>query len=206
MPTKAAQRVIKGYLRRLERASRGLPRAERRELRAQIEEHIRVALPTQASEADVRSVLERLGEPEDIVAEQYGSARAHRAPPPGIGAQAVSAIVLLLLGGFLAGIGWVVGAVLLWTSRLWSTPEKLVGTLIVPGGFATALFLTSKVAFEACGGRVYLTHGVRHIVNDCTGPTSTLDHVLTVVLVAFLVLGPIASAAFLIRRARLRLA
>jgi uncharacterized membrane protein len=204
--TKTAQRVIKGYLRRLERASRSLPRAERRELRAQIEEHLRSALPPEPSEADVRGVIERLGEPEDIVAEQYGRAGSDRARATGIGAQGVCAIVLLLIGGFLAGFGWIVGAVLLWTSQLWSTPEKLVGTLIIPGGFATGLFVTSAVGLEACGGRIYFTRGVRHVVNQCTGATSSLDHVLVVALLAFLLLGPIASAAFLIRRARLRLA
>lgn len=46
---------------------------------------------------------------------------------------------LLLLGGFLAGIGWVLGLFLLWRSRSHSLTSKLVCTLVWPGGLATAL-------------------------------------------------------------------
>ncbi|HEY5195981.1 MAG TPA: hypothetical protein VIJ51_03025 [Solirubrobacteraceae bacterium] len=41
-------------------------------------------------------------------------------------------------------MGWLVGLVLLWSSRLWTTREKLFGTLIVPGGIATALLTGTK--------------------------------------------------------------
>ena len=59
-----------------------------------------------------------------------------------------AAIFLLLFGGFALGIGWVVGLVLLWSSRAWSTLDKLVGTFVLPGGLAG-----SYVAFELGGGR-----------------------------------------------------
>jgi hypothetical protein len=49
-----------------------------------------------------------------------------------------AAVILLPLGGFAFGIGWLVGLILLWSSRLWTTRDKLIGTLIVPGGLATA--------------------------------------------------------------------
>jgi hypothetical protein len=45
-----------------------------------------------------------------------------------------AAIILLLLRGFIVGLGWVAGLVLLWSSRAWSTRDKWVGTLVVPGG------------------------------------------------------------------------
>ncbi len=31
---------------------------------------------------------------------------------------------------------WPVGVVLLWVSRVWSTREKLIGMLVLPGGYA----------------------------------------------------------------------
>jgi hypothetical protein len=53
----------------------------------------------------------------------------------------VGQVILLPLGGFAFGVGWLVGLVLWWSSRLWTTREKLIGTLIVTGGIATALLV-----------------------------------------------------------------
>jgi hypothetical protein len=170
-------------------------------LRAQIEEHLRLAVGDQPSEAEVRTALERLGDPDEIVAEQYGRREARR----GIGGQAVGAIALLLVGGFLAGIGWIVGVVMLWTSVAWTTREKLIGTLLVPGGLATALYLPVLLGSEGCSATVVRFRGGRaiaRVAGTCTGATSTLDHVLVAALLVFLVFAPIGTAIFLARRAR----
>ena len=201
MEAAPSQRLVKRYLKDLRAASRGLSRAERRELAAQIEEHIGAALSLvpSPSEADVREVLERLGAPEEIVTEQYGP----RVARGGMGAQAASAIVLLLIGGFLAGVGWIAGVVLLWTSQVWTTREKIVGTLLVPGGLATALYLSLAVGGgEECGGLVTYSKGVRHTMGICTGATTMLDRVLAIALLAFLLIAPIGAAIFLAVRAR----
>ena len=50
-------------------------------------------------------------------------------------------ILLLLFGGFLVGIGWLIGVFMLWRSSAWTVTDKLVGTLIIPGGLATSAFL-----------------------------------------------------------------
>jgi len=149
MDAKSSQHLVEQYLKELRAASRGLSRGERRELAAQIEEHIRAALAIMPApgEAGVREILERLGDPEEIVAEQYGPHGARA----GIGAQAVTAIVLLLVGGFLAGIGWIAGVVLLWTSQVWTTREKLIGTLVVPGGLFGAFFVASALLVTSVG-------------------------------------------------------
>jgi len=107
-----------------------------------------------------------------------------------------------LIGVFLMLVGWLVGVVLLWTSDLWTVREKLVGTLLVPGGLAIAPLVLLSAGVEDCGGHVYWTHGVRHLVNHCTGNTSTVGQVLWVALVVLVVLAPIGSAVFLISRAR----
>ena len=50
-------------------------------------------------------------------------------------------------------LGWFVGVVFLWTSETWSTGEKLLGTLLVPGGLALPLFLlTVGTSANSCGG------------------------------------------------------
>jgi hypothetical protein len=52
-----------------------------------------------------------------------------------------SAILWLLLGGFMFGIGWVIGLAQLWGSGSWNWFDKLLGTLFWPGGLATGVFL-----------------------------------------------------------------
>ena len=64
-----------------------------------------------------------------------------------------STIVLLMLGAFFVGIGWVVGVVALWRSRVWTVPEKLIGTLLWPGGLVTGLFF-AVLAFQAGGALI----------------------------------------------------
>ena len=56
-----------------------------------------------------------------------------------------SAILWLLFGGFLFGIGWVIGLFQLWGSGSWTTVDKLIGTLLWPGGLATGFFLFALV-------------------------------------------------------------
>ena len=127
----------RAYLKRLKKAARHLPRARRKELLGEIEAHLNEALPAGVSEAEALNVLERLGEPEQIVAEAE-SGSGERA-----GTREWLAILLLLFGGFALMIGWCVGFALLWSSRIWTTRDKLIGTFVVPGGLATVYFLAA---------------------------------------------------------------
>ena len=45
---------------------------------------------------------------------------------------------LVLFGGFLALIGWLIGIYMLWSSPTWSFRSKLAGTFLFPGGLFTA--------------------------------------------------------------------
>ena len=63
----------------------------------------------------------------------------------------IATVVLLLAGGFLAGIGWIVGVVLLWISPRWRLSDKLLGTLVWPGGLVGAVIALSGGAFFAVG-------------------------------------------------------
>ncbi len=129
--------LARDYLKRLKKAAAILPRARRTELVGEIEAHLSEAIPAGASEAEALNVLERLGEPAEIVAEAWtGQA------PASTGLNERVAVPLLLVGGFLFGVGWVVGVVLLWNSRVWTLRDKLIGTLVIPGGLATTVFLS----------------------------------------------------------------
>ena len=134
-------KLVADYLGRLDRELRDLPRARRRELVEEITGHIaeaRADLETE-NEASIRSLLDRLGDPADIAAEARGRFGVER---HGSGLDIVALILLLIGGIVLPVVGWVVGVVLLWISETWTTTEKVIGTLVVPGGLALPLFLT----------------------------------------------------------------
>src|SRR5687767_11415213 len=128
--------LVANYLKRLEKELSDLPRARRRELVEEISEHIdeaRSGLEAQ-SEAEMRTLLDRLGDPADIAAE---ARERFGVQPKKSGAVEVGALILLPIGGVIVPVlGWVVGVVLLWVSDVWSKREKLIGTFAVPGGLA----------------------------------------------------------------------
>jgi hypothetical protein len=121
---------------RLQNAGRGLPPERIRELAAEIEAHLCEAIEPGATDAQVLTVLDKLGPPEAIVAAESPETE-DVSPRRGLGEWA--AIALLLFGGFIFGIGWLAGLVLLWNSRVWTMRDKLIGTLVVPGGLAISL-------------------------------------------------------------------
>ena len=201
--------LARAYLERLRQAGRQLPPDRLRDLLGEIEAHLSEAIPPGASDDDVLEVLERLGPPGDIVdAEQPRVAIAADRR----GWREWAAVILLPLGGLVVGVGWLIGLILLWSSRLWTTRDKLIGTLIVPGGIATALWV---LVLAGVGATAQRCRGFAAQVNPTTGavirpgsmhciPTSAPSIVPTVwqiALIAFFVLGPIISAVYLARRA-----
>ena len=177
--------LARDYMKRLRKAVASLPRARRDELIGEIESHLREALPAGASEVEARGVLERLGEPEQIVAEAESEAK--ETPRPGI--RESLAVVLLLFGGFLFLVGWFVGLHLLWSSRFWTMRDKLVGTLLVPGGLLPAVVLA--------GADVQTCYGGTGQPTTCTPYISPTMRVAMITGWVALVMLPLASAVFL---------
>jgi uncharacterized membrane protein len=195
-------REVGEYLRRLQRSMGDLPAERRDEILAEIEEHISEDLAERpaATDADVRNVLERVGDPGDIAAEareRFGIKPARRSwTDP-------AAVILLLIGGFTI-IGWFVGVVLLWISDAWNTRDKIIGTLVVPGGLAGALGvgLASVAVREGSCGPVETTVAP----GACATVPSTDGTVVGLILAVLVVIAPIATAVYLslrLRRARL---
>ena len=174
--------LARDYLKRLNKAAANLPRARRKELIGEIESHLSEALPAGASEAEALNVLERLGEPAEIVAEA-GAGQA----PARVGLNEWLAISLLLAGGFLFVVGWFVGVVLLWSSRIWTLRDKLIGTLVLPGGLATSGFVLTFAAASTGSGS--------------SSPGGGLNYLALVLLGGLLVGLPVLSAIYLSRRA-----
>ena len=198
----SADRLVEDYLDRLERELADFPSARRRELVQEISEHIaeaRARLESE-SEADVRNLLDRMGDPADIAAE----AREAPAEPPAAAAAPagrrssamdVAALILLLVGGVVFPVlGWFVGVVLLWISDSWTTNEKLIGTFVIPGGLALPVYLSLVGTYtESCGGSAGSPV-------TCVGEPSGVMHALGVIITLALFVLPFVTTAFLARR------
>jgi len=222
------------YLGALDAQAAVLPSGRRHELVAEIRAHLVDALGAGAaaggesrSEAAVRDVLERLGDPATIVRAEVGDPLVPQPPSPsGWGSRAATvvrriprheraALLMLTLGSCVLVVGWLVGVVLLWTSRRWTWREKLLATLVVPlgpgplfGGTAIALGVTdplwmvNSVSIPALGSsscitRMDYTGAVLSEVCTHTGPPVWI----LPALVWAWVLAPIVVAAVLARRA-----
>ncbi len=95
-------------------------------------------------------------------------------------------------GVILPVIGWLVGAYLLWTSRVWSVSDKLLGTLVLPGGWIwVPVVLVAGASSQTCGATPTFTR--------CTGSATSAG---AWVLLAAAVLLPLISATVLTLRAR----
>jgi len=181
--------LVADYLKRLRRATRTMPRARRRELLDQITAHIAEARA--AGVVPLQRVLDDLGDPKDIAA--TGSVRRP------LGVREIAAVVLLLIGGFIFLVGWVVGLVLLWASPRWRWPDKLLGTLVWPFGYLGALYGLVAGAF---------TNAANNDGSFCGyGCTSTsqgggMPQWLGVLILVAVFVAPIAMAAWLVLRAR----
>ena len=195
MTTDTLHPLAAEYLQRLRRAGRGLPPGRLRELLAEIEAHLSEAIDPSASDAQALTVLDKLGAPEAIIAAETPDPDEL---PARRGTREWAAVILLLLGGFIFAIGWVAGLVLLWNSRAWTTREKWIGTLVIPGGLATSALIgliaigvpTKKICYSTPGG-----------VQHCTNAPGQSTPILGVAVFALLVLAPIATSVYLARRA-----
>jgi hypothetical protein len=92
--------------------------------------------------------------------------------------------VIALVALVISFLGWVVGVVLVWLSRLWTTRDKLIGTL---GGLSWVV--------AGLGGLSMSARGSTTVGSGPPGPTET--SLLAVVLFVVPFLLPIAAAIYL---------
>ena len=126
MDTMETDHLIDDYLRRLEHAAAHMQRTRRTELVAEIRGHIETALSQEnaAGEAAVRNVLDRLGPPEEIV-------EAAEPPSPPDDRRAGVLEIVALLGLIVPFIGWLIGIILVFVSRAWSSRDKVIGAILL---------------------------------------------------------------------------
>jgi uncharacterized membrane protein len=232
--------LVEDYLRELHIAAQGLPADRRDELIEEITAHIAEARQSDGSPLAVRNILDRLGDPADIVraaadtppgspawsgaSSSAGHPAGQPATQPGrAGPLELAAVLFLLLGGIVIPVlGWFIGVVLLWMSPRWTAKDKLLGTLVWPGGLlapallvvagaaagllaTSATICTSSDPVAAPVGSSQET--VAQTATHCTtsggiGLPPWLVITLGLILLILAVAGPIWTASRLLRRAR----
>ncbi|HEX4756130.1 MAG TPA: hypothetical protein VH661_10350 [Candidatus Dormibacteraeota bacterium] len=179
--------MIDDYLGRVRAALKPLPSAQSEEIVQELRGHIREAREDGATEADVRTILDRLGAPSTIAADALS--RFGQPGRPKVGIREVGALLLLTVGGFvLPVIGWVAGIVMLWTSEGWRRRDKIIGTVLTPSG---GLLI---ILGAAIGGRVQ-------------GGDPSIRSILFSNLIVLVLVMPVATAIYLLiqlnRRSRI---
>lgn len=175
------------YLREVERGLAPLPRGRRDEVVADLREHLDASIGAAESEADVRNVLDRLGEPRDVAAAALAEAGVVVS-----GSKPVMewfAVALVSFGSLLVPVvGWLVGIVLVFASSIWQRRHKAMAALLVPFGWLPAIYFVGapvRTCFETtgpegttttCGGGSWLTTfvGVPLLVVAIVGPLVTV--------------------------------
>jgi HAAS len=173
----SADNMVGRYLAQLDDELRKVPAPRRREVMQAIAGRIAASRKELVAEtdADVRDILYGVGEPADIgaVARERFGVEERRSTW-----REIAALILLPFGGVIVPLaGWFLGVFFLWLSEAWTLRDKLIGTLVVPGGLLLPLVLLT------IGGGA---------------------NVLFVVLVALLLLAPFAAAGYLALRLRRR--
>jgi uncharacterized membrane protein len=223
---------VASYLQALASALHGLPDSVRSEVYDEIHQHIDDQLAERPGDVTaVPEILDRLGDPADIAREAAGdqpavtpsasAARTHELlalillEVGGLAGGIVTSVLSRLLGGgpnyglsILVGIlGWLIGVVLLCTSRRFSTADKVIGIVLFPGGFAggfAALVfeLAGAVGVQTCReGQITSDHGhVSTLTTTCTGGTHWWLVVLAAVVAVLAIAGPIYTTIRLGRR------
>lgn len=208
-------KLVERYLKHLEVELDDLPRDRRREIVDEIAGHIAVARAglEHESEADLRNILEGLGDPADIAEdarERFEVQQPAPAAPFKPGWMEVAALIMLLIGGIVIPLfGWVIGVVLLWVSNAWNVRDKIIGTVFVPGGLGLSLFLLVFAASSSLqpGSFVCPVGAPSGPELNCSeqGATSLgFTDVVGIVLLIAIVVAPVITTAYLGYRLRAR--
>jgi uncharacterized membrane protein len=165
-----ADQLVSDYLGRLDSALGGLPKGRREEILDEISNHIaeeRSQLPEE-SDADVRNLLDRVGDPAEVAdaaRDETVDARVQQ-PHRRIGAVEVLALVLTPLF-------WPAGVILLWLSPAWNLRDRLIGTLLPPGGYIFIVFFLPLLligGMQPSGGCMTVTDSQGNVIQQsCTG-------------------------------------
>jgi hypothetical protein len=201
-----ADQLIDGYLARLRVAAIDLPSSAREELIEDMRAHIAEARTREPQETDatILNILDRLGEPDTVVAEAgrrpdaFGSSQPNgRSEPYRPGILEIAAVILV-------PFFWPIGVILLWMSPAWRVRDKLIGTFLPPGGYMGIGIFGLVAATQRGGGCVVSTDAAGHIIqNTCPAPGPLwLQVLINVVITLVIFVLPLLTAGYLAFRLR----
>ena len=194
-----ADQLIDGYLARLNAAADDLPKALRHELVDDVRAHITEARARESEETDavILNILDRLGEPAAVVAD--ARERLGVRPP-----QPYRPGVLEILAVILVPFFWPVGVILLWISPAWHWRDKLIGTLVPPGGYLGVSVLALVAVSGRSGGCITMTNAAGAVIQNTCSQTvpSWLQTLAAVVLTIVVYALPLITAGYLAIRLR----
>jgi len=194
-----SDRLIAQYLLRLDKELAALAPSQRVQIYNDVASHIDQARRDLLvdDESAVRNLLDRVGDPEIIAAEATTLPR-----PPGLSRTDALVPMLLLAGGLVFLVGWVLGVVMLWSSATWRLRDKIIGTLVLPGGLVplVLLLLHSASASLVCSS---VKAGVgSQSAYRCITAGYLLPHPLGYIVGTIALLAPVATVLHLDRTRR----
>jgi len=206
-----ADQLIDGYLARLRVAAADLPSSVREELIDDMRAHIAEARAREPEETDatILNILDRLGDPEMLVAE----ARQRPAPVPsrqssawpGLYQSGILEIGALVLLPFL----WVIGVILLWVSPAWKTRDKVIGSIFSLGGYPGIFIIGGAfghrlIGVTSGGSCTSSTDSAGNVTQACTSMPAweVIGLILSVALVVIVWLLPVITSVYLALRLR----
>ncbi|MDQ1290150.1 MAG: hypothetical protein QG622_3716 [Actinomycetota bacterium] len=146
MPVELDHPLVMDFVTRLQEAASALPVGPRDELITDIRTHLSEGLADIPDDdpAAVRELLDRLGDPADIVAEELRETGTAASGATRWGLHEIAAVALLTVGSLLILIGPAAGLILTWTSTRLTRQQKRG---ITAGGLALAIVLTFFLLF-----------------------------------------------------------
>jgi hypothetical protein len=185
-----ADRLVQRYLAQLDAALQGVDASRREEILAEVHEHIeegRDGLDTD-DVADVRTLLDRVGDPAAIAAEAG-------APSPDSRRWDAWGPWLIIFGPIASGLGWIAGIVILWTSPTWSQRDKVITTVVSPVGLVALFFglVATLSAAAGCSG---------HASAGCTAKGVTLPLGIAILLAVAGLVAHVLPPVHLMRKRR----
>jgi hypothetical protein len=197
-----AEQMIEGYIARLRAAGAGLALSTLDELVEDMRNHISEARAREPVETDatILNILDRLGEPHVLVGEARPGQQSAGSSPAGPAAAyrpGVLEVVALVLLPFI----WPIGVILLWISPAWNVRDKVIGTLLPPGGYPGLLVL--GLAISTSGGScMAAVDGGGSVVQTCYPGSPWWQVTLSVLLKVFVFALPLITTAYLAIRLR----
>ncbi len=168
MMTDRQHPLVTDFLARLQNeAAVRLPADQAVELVADLREHLRESIATDATESDVRNAVDRVGTPTDLVDDAVGSVVAHggsAAANPG-NRRETAALAMLVLSVIIAiavpvaGLLLVVGLILVFMSPRWRRSDKALASVVytvlgMPAVVIVGIFAPMTARGTACTGMI----------------------------------------------------